>query len=355
MADDFGSWLLAGLTAPLTGGMSLAQQGSAVSAEKRQREYEKQAEEARKRKKDLQLQGIDQLQAPGQSEATKRRIAAMEAESGAPTDTSFYDTELGNLAQRKANVYQGPASQDPLYAAKQLQLARQGAQGVAGVMNRQAQAGLTGGFQNVGSAQDIQDRLAGATASLAQDQEQFREGQRTQLENQRLAMAQGKQQFTLSERERRRQLADQSALMQQSIADSTREFENLKVKARQAAEIGDVESALELSRQALAAKDKAEQAQLKFYGNVAAGLTQAGGAALGAAIGGPQGAQAGSAAGKSIGGGMQAIDTSSLDDQKQQVMSEAFEMPSYDQDMSEFGYGRRPRGGNTYANTRMMS
>jgi hypothetical protein len=98
MADDFGSWLLAGLTAPLTGGMSLAQQGSAVSAEKRQREYEKQAEEARKRKKDLQLQGIDQLQAPGQSEATKRRIAAMEAESGAPTDTSFYDTELGNLA-----------------------------------------------------------------------------------------------------------------------------------------------------------------------------------------------------------------------------------------------------------------
>lgn len=114
---------------------------------------------------------------------------------------------------------------DPAFQAAQQRATRGGAASLAAVQNRQAATGTAGGFQNVGSMQDVYDRLGLELAEIGQAQQMYKEQKR-----------------------------NTAADMRQGIADAQIEFENAKTNARMAIEAGDAQAAQQALAQAYAAK-----------------------------------------------------------------------------------------------------
>lgn len=142
-----------------------------------------------------------------------------------------------------------PISQDPYTQGARSELLGGGAKALAGVANKQRAAGVSrGGFSNIGSIQDIEDRMSQALAGLAERAQQGR-----------------------------LQRVGEAAQIGQTYADKAIAFENAKKQAQAAAYAGDLAGALQGigSAQALAAQQNAQQGQL-FGGLLGLGGTLGG-------------------------------------------------------------------------------
>jgi multidrug efflux pump subunit AcrA (membrane-fusion protein) len=140
----------------------------------------------------------------------------------------------------------------------------------SGIENEQLGLGVRGGFANIGSTADVQDRLGVQLAQL---------GSQAQ-----------------ATRERKRDMAAQAA---QSFQDAQTDFQNAQARARMAIEAGDSDLALSMINQAMQAKTAAAEAERQMY----AGIIGTAGTIGGAMVGGPAGAAAGSQAGNVATGG----------------------------------------------------
>ena len=213
----------------------------------RQQELERQMAAERERKRTTSLNLLGQMQGPSQSDAQKRRIAALEEESQA-----------------------GPLSQDALFQGDRATLVSGGQQALSGVQNVQKAAGTSGGFSNQGSIQDVYDRLGVGLAGLGQQSRQVKEQKR-----------------------------DTAATLQQSFLDAQTSFANAQTNAKIAIEQGDADLAAEYLQQAYQARQAIEKsymaaqqaAEQRSAAQQAAAIGSAGTMA-GAALGGMNRAQA---------------------------------------------------------------
>lgn len=189
--------------------------GSDDSDERRQREEDIAREEAARRealgiqekKRARSLNLLDQMKAPEQSDAARRRIAALEEES-----------------------QMGPLSQDALFQGDRATLIQGGQQALSNIQNTQRAAGTSGGFANQGSIQDTYDRLSGGLAQLGQQSRQVKEAKR-----------------------------DTAAELQQSFLDSQTQFQNAQTNAKIAIEQGNADAAAQYLQQAYQARQDIEQ------------------------------------------------------------------------------------------------
>lgn len=200
-------------------------------------QYQQEQAAERARRREAQLNILNTMQAPQMSPLAAKRIAALEAES-APR----------------------ALAEDPLYVGQRAQLLGAGQQLQSGIENEALGRGVRGGFANVGSVQDVQDRLGVQLAGLA-----------------------GQAQAT---RERKRDMAAQA---QQAFQDAQTEFANAQRRAQMAIEAGDSDLALASIQQAYNARSQAAAAERQMY---AAGIGTVG-TIGGAMLGGPAGAMAG--------------------------------------------------------------
>lgn len=232
-----------------TGGITEGSRALSGSDDKRKalEDAQWQAADERKRSKAAQLAYVDQLQGPTVSDATSRRIAALESESR--------DRAL---------------AEDPLYQGQRSQLLSGGQQLQSGIENKDIGYGVRGGFSNIGSTADVQDRLGAQLATLA-----------------------GQAQAT---RERKR---DASAELQQKIQDAKTAFTNSQIQARAAIEAGDSQGALMAIQNGYAAQAAISEAERQMN----ASLIGAAGTIAGGMIGGPTGAVVGNQVGQSAMGG----------------------------------------------------
>lgn len=196
-------------------------------------EYQSKEEQQRAAAKKTQYDLLGQLKGPQVSSANEARIKALEDESrlGLEVDPNFQ----GQLRQARVG----------------------GAQSLASIQNNQAATGAGGGFQNVGSAADVYDRLGVQLAELAGQQQQFREQKR-----------------------------DRAADARQAIADAQTEYENAVTNAKIAIEAGDAAAAQAALAQAYQARSAAQN---KLWQNIVG----VGTIAVGAAAGSPKTAQGG--------------------------------------------------------------
>lgn len=209
-----------------------------------QEEQQRQIQAERERRRSTQLGILGQMQAPQLSPQASKRIAALEQES-----------------QPRA------LAEDPLYTGQRAQLLGAGQQLQSGIENQQIGRGVRGGFANIGSVQDVQDRLGVQLAGLAS------EAQAT--------------------RERKRDLAAQAA---QTFQDAQTEFANAQRRAQMAIEAGDSDLAMAMIQQAFQARQAAANAERQMYGSLIGTAGTVAGAAMGAppaprtlAMGQPQG------------------------------------------------------------------
>lgn len=184
----------------------------------------------REQTKQNQLGYLGQLQAPTVSDATRRRITALEDES---KPTSLVE--------------------DPYFQGQRATLVQGGQQALSSTDNAHAAYGTTGGFSNQGSAADIYDRLGGQLAQLG--------GQSAQLKDQK---------------------ANQAAQMQQQIQDSQTAFQNAQIQAKIAIESGDSASASAAIQAAMQAKAAYNAANQQMLSAGLGGVAQAAGAYAGA-------------------------------------------------------------------------
>lgn len=238
IASGIGTWGLSEAVPVLSG---------SAAKKKAQEEYQAQAQAERKRKLNNQLNTLGSMQAPQLSPLASKRIAALEAES-AP----------------KA------LAEDPLYAGQRAAVLGAGQQLQSGVENEQLGRNVRGGFANIGSTADIQDRLGVQLAQL------------------------GSQAKATQEKKR-----DMAAQAQQAAQDAQVEFQNAQARARMAIEAGDSDLALSFITQAMQAKQAAAEAERQMY----AGIIGTAGTIAGGMMGGPAGAAAGSQAGNVATGG----------------------------------------------------
>lgn len=221
--------LLGGPLGALGGG--LIQNQFQQSAE--QRRAAEQAEFERKYGRERQLSALQGMQAPSTSALMQRRIQALDESSR-----------------------EVPLSQDPYFQADRARLLGSGARELSAIQNVQRATGARGGFSNIGSPQDVQDRLSIAMAQLGQ---QARVGR-----DERLAEA---------------------ARLQQGLQDAETEFVNARQRAIAAIESGDTGLALQNLQQAAQMRQQILQGQQQLYGNLlavggqAAGRLATGGAA----------------------------------------------------------------------------
>lgn len=232
-----------------TWGMSEAVPVLSGSAQKRraQEEYQRQVADERRRRRETQLGILGQMQAPQLSPQAAKRIAALESES-APR----------------------ALAEDPLYTGQRAQLLGAGQQLQSGIESEQLGRGVRGGFANIGSTQDVQDRLGVQLAGLASQAQ--------------------------ATRERKRDMAAQAS---QALQDAQTEFANAQRRAQMAIESGDSDLALSMVTQAMQAKQAAAEAERQMYASIIGTV----GTIAGGAMAGPAGAAAGSQAGNVATGG----------------------------------------------------
>lgn len=195
-----------------------------------------QADYARGKGKEQQLDYLKSMNAPSLAERNRRRLEALDEESKMV-----------------------PFSQDPTIQGERAALLGQGAQALSSIQNKQHAYGLKGGFSNVGSQQDVQDRMSVALAQLAQKSRLEKESKR-----------------------------DTAAQLEQQIQDANNEFQNARLRAMQAIEAGDTQLALQNLQQAAAARQAILQGQQQMYSQI----MSMGGSMAGRAMGG-SGASAG--------------------------------------------------------------
>lgn len=210
----------------------------------------------RARRRTTALAGVGNLRAPTQTDATKRRISALEEES-----------KPGALVA------------DPEFQAQRATLVQGGQQALSGVQNTQRTTGATGGFSNQGSIADVYDRLGGQLSQLGQQSNQLKQSK-----------------------------AKEAADMQQSYADAVTDFQNNQEKMRSAIESGDSDLAMEYMNRAYDAQQKisqnyrqAEQQAISGgysrLGKLAGGAIQGGAMLMGGMPGAPAAPSSGGDAG----------------------------------------------------------
>jgi hypothetical protein len=119
--------------------------GGMISGDAQRKKDQEQADFIRNLGRERALNALSAQSAPGVSGAMQKRLAALEEESK-PV----------------------PFSQDPTIQGERAQLLGGGARALSSIQNKQRAFGLQGGFSNIGSQQDVQDRLGGALSELAQ-------------------------------------------------------------------------------------------------------------------------------------------------------------------------------------------
>lgn len=208
---------------PLTISALIAAAGlgySVYSGERARGEQENQQTEAKKLRignLQNQIESLNQLKGPHLTPQNEARIKALEEEAK-PV----------------------PLAANPQFQAERARLINSGARELAGVANQQRAQGISqGGFRNVGSLQDVQDRLGVAMASLGQK--------------------------AVEEQQRKRDLA---AELRQKQEDAAIAFDNARQQAYQNFLTGDTQSALAALQQASAANQAYNQSQAALGGQV---------------------------------------------------------------------------------------
>lgn len=166
--------------------------------------------------KQTQLNLLNQMRRPETSPAMQRRIQALEEQA-----------------------VDRPLSQDPYFQGQRATLVSGGREALADVQNQQRAYGVGGGFRNIGSVSDIQDRLGAQLAQLG--------GQAIQ----------------------RRDLArDAAAEARQAAIDAQIAYDNAVTQARISIEAGDAAGAQQAINMAYQARQAASQAQSQAIGQV---------------------------------------------------------------------------------------
>lgn len=129
-----------------------------------------------------------------------------------------------------------PLAVDPLYQGERARLVSGGAKELAGIGNRQAATGASGGFGNVGNIQDLYDRLSVGLSELA-----------------------GRQRAT------KEQQAQQAADIVQQYDDLARQSQNAKLQAMANAALGQGSNAVQ---DIGAAYQRSSAANQNLYGNI---------------------------------------------------------------------------------------
>lgn len=201
------------------------------------RQSAQQSEWERQKGKELQLAALAKMNVPTTNPINARRIAALDEES---QPVAF--------------------SQDPTIQGERAQLLGGGAKALSSIQNQQHAYGLKGGFANVGSPQDVQDRMSVALSQLGEKAQANREAKR----NQAADLAQGQQ-------------------------DTQAEWGNARQRAIAAIEAGDVGLALQNLQQASALQQQSTRGIQDFWGNIISSASKAG---SGGASGAPAAAKA---------------------------------------------------------------
>lgn len=256
------------------------------------REYQDALAEERRRRRETQLGILNEMQAPQLSPQAAKRIAALEAES-APR----------------------ALAEDPLYTGQRAQLLGAGQQLQSGIESEQLGRGVRGGFANIGSTQDVQDRLGVQLAGLASQAQ--------------------------ATRERKRDLAAQAS---QALQDAQTDFANAQRQARMAIEAGDSDMALSMINQAMQAKTAAAEAERAMYASIIGGTTRV----IGGAMAGPGGFMAGGQAADAItggGGGGGGYSLGANTDYGKAAEFEGFEVKDTGSNISNMSYANAKRRG----------
>lgn len=218
----------------LTGGKA-----SAARDRYAQSEFQRRAQQ-----KQNQLALLGRKQAPTMSAAMESRLKALEEES-----------KPGALVA------------DPEFQGMRANLVTGGRQALAGVQNRQGAAGVSGGFSNTGSMQNVYDRMGAQLAQLGQKSV-----------------------------ERKSQKADQVAQSRQAFTEAQTAHQNAMIDAQMAIEAGDAAALNDAYSRIYAAGVQADQARKAMLFGI-------GKTALGAVTGNPLAAADG--AGDVVGGRQQ--------------------------------------------------
>jgi hypothetical protein len=195
-----------------------------------ERKRQERADFLRNLGREQQMGEINQMQAPQMAPQMATRIKALEDESK-PV----------------------PLSQDPYYQGQRAQALQGGARELSSIQNQNRAYGVDrGGFRNIGSIQDVQDRLSSVLANVAA---------RTQAQREQKAMT--------------------AAQLAQAHLDSQTEFNNNLHKARAAVLSGDINTAMQLMNQNEQIRQQALERQRKFVGDTLSMAAMAAGGATG--------------------------------------------------------------------------
>jgi hypothetical protein len=194
-----------------------------ANAQGRATDLQNQQARLRQGSRQKQLELLDELKGPSVTPQQEARIKALEDES-------------------KLNLLN-----DPAFQGAQQRATRGGAQALSAIQNKQAATGATGGFENIGSMQDVYDRLGLQLADIGQQQTMYKEAKR-----------------------------DTAADLRQGIADAQISFENAKTNAKMAIEAGDAAAAQQALNQAYAAREAIQnRTQQLFLGVAGLGVAAA--------------------------------------------------------------------------------
>jgi len=165
--------------------------------------------EAQRAQTKLRQEGLVRtMQAPVISAAYQNRIKALEDQSKPTT-----------------------LAEDPYFQGQRAMAVQGGQQALSGVQNQNRGQNVTGGFTNIGSTNDVYDRLSAQLSGLAQNSAQLKD-----------------------------QKAQQAADMQQARQDAQTNFENARQQALLAIEAGDSAAATQAIQAAYEAKAKIAEA-----------------------------------------------------------------------------------------------
>lgn len=150
---------------------------------------------------------LDKMQAPQMTPQQEARIKALEAEGNQPI-----------------------LSQDPYFQGSRAQLVSGGQNALASIQNKDKAYGVQGGFSNIGSKNDVYDRLGMQLAQLGQQSTQHAAQSR-----------------------------DLAAQARQDYQNSVDQYNNSILASKQAIEAGDSQSAMAALNQAYAARENAQK------------------------------------------------------------------------------------------------
>jgi len=210
-------------------------------------------------------QSLQEQQNAIRAQSTRNQLASLNNLQG-PSYTPQMEARLKALEEGSKEV---PLTDDPYFQGDRAQLVQGGRSILSDVENRKAATGATtGGFSNIGSANDVMDRMGVAVSNLGQQARQARD-----------------------------QRAMTAANARQQLQDSQIAFANQKEQARIAIEAGDSQAASAALQNAYNLKQQINAQQAQLIG----GLVSTAGTVAGAAVG-PGGAAAGSRAGALVPG-----------------------------------------------------